>query len=195
MRVSNEFTATCCESSAATAVSLQYIRPRQVAYVRAHGAYATASRRAWGIMLDWLDSRGLAARVPCGYGLAHDNPNQVVEPLCRYDACVELPPDFVENLADGVAFQTLPGGAFARYRHVGSYSALSRSVEVVRDKWLSLQDHLMLDRRRPFLFEYLNDPRAVEPSQVQTNVCLPVRAPVEETLPRLRYSIGVAASC
>lgn len=172
----------------AGSVGLIYIRPRQVAFVRTFGCYSTAADRAWAMMLEWLDERGLSSRTPCGFGLAHDNPTAVAAPLCRYDACVELPPDFVENLADGVSFQMLPGGAYARVRHVGPYAGVGASVGGIRDGWLADQDSLTIDRRRPFLFSFLDDPRATDPGSLRCDVCIPVRAPCEDVIPRHRLS-------
>ncbi len=179
-------------NTAADAVSLVYIRPRQVAFVRAHGPYAAASQRAWALMLDWLDERGLVGRLPCGFGLAHDNPNQVVTQLCRYDACVELPNDFVENIADGIGFQMLPGGAYARTRHVGVYTGLSGVVGSIRDQWMGEQENLILDRRRPFLFTYIDDPRVTPAGERRCDICLPVRAPFEDVMARGRFPISDA---
>ncbi|MBX9925139.1 MAG: GyrI-like domain-containing protein [Hyphomicrobiaceae bacterium] len=161
-----------------------------MAFVRAHGSYAAASQRAWSLMLDWLDARGLVRRLPCGYGLTHDNPHFVVEPLCRYDACVELPENFVENLADGIGFQTLPGGAYARMRHVGGYAGLRGAVGMIRDQWLFEQKHLGLDRRRPFLFVYIDDPRVTAEDEQRCDICIPVRAPCEEIIPRADYPVS-----
>jgi len=176
----------------AGSVNLVYIRPRQVAFVRTFGRYATAADRAWAVMLEWLDVRGLAIRTPCGFGLAHDNPGTVASQSCRYDACVELPPDFVENLSDGVSFQMLPGGAYARIRHIGPYADVGSAIGVIRDSWLSDQDSLTIDRRRPFLFSFFDDPRATDPASLRCDVCVPVRAPCEDVIPRHRFSIAAS---
>lgn len=156
--------------------------------MRAHGAYGEAASRAWAVMLAWLDARGLTMRLPCGYGLAFDNPRRVASRECRYDACVELPNTFIQQATDGVGFQTLPGGAFARVRHVGPYDGIRQSVLAVRDVWLAdQQPHLIVDRRRPFLFSYLDDPRTVAPDERRCDVCLPVRTPCEDVIPRVVF--------
>ena len=169
-------------------IGLVYQRPRSVAFVRAHGAYGMASQRAWDVMLSWINERGLLLQLPYGYGLAYDNPRRTAQGQCPYEACVELPDSYVELPTDGICFQTLPGGAYARTRHVGPYSGLRHSVVRIRDTWLTEQTHLTIDRRRPFMFTYLDAPGSCEPEELRTDVCIPVRAPSDDVFPRIKMS-------
>jgi AraC family transcriptional regulator len=161
-------------------IGLVYLRPRRVAFVRAYGPYSNASQQAWDVLLAWLDRQNLKSHLSCGFGLAYDNPRRTTDDGCRYDACVELPDHYAELMSDGLAFQMLPGGAFARARHVGPHDTVKDSVTRIRDTWLPDQPHLVVDRTRPFLFCYLDDPRSCAHDDLRSDVCLPVKTPAEE---------------
>lgn len=158
---------------------LVYLRPVQVAYFRYQGSYAKSSVDAWAAMFSWLDASGLRAAVGRGYGLQRDNPQEVGLGACRYDACVEVPDGLDPGLLDKVSMQKLPGGAYARTRHVGSYEDVSRVITSMRDGWMS-SNQLMIDTRRPIVTIYLVDPKNADTKQLKADVCLPVTA-VEAT--------------
>ena len=176
-------------------VGLVYLRPRQVGFVRAHGPYRRSSIEAWHTMSEWLERHDLSGQVSCGYGLALDHPDSVdAKQTCRYDACVELSSGYENLKADGLAFQTLPGGAFARIRHVGHYGKLSASLAKVRDEWLPEQPRLLLDRRRPLLAIYLADPKTRDRAKLRCDVCVPVRTHYDDAFKRAKTAAAVSAA-
>ncbi len=156
------------------------MKPRQVAYVRRTGLYRESSIAAWNAMLAWASRNGVRQLLTCSYGLAVDNPGSVSPEECRYDACIELPIGFPPANATALSFQTLPGGAFARIRHVGPYMTARSSVTVLRDQWLAEQANLKLDRHRPLMIIYLDDPMLREADTLRCDVCVPVAFGGEE---------------
>ena len=140
-----------------------------------YGPYKQSSVQAWAAMEQWLARHDLTSQSGCGYGLAHDHPQSVSPVQCRYDACVELPEGYENLKHDGLGLQYLPGGAFARIRHVGSYQSIKPSLAAIRDTWLPGQPRLLPDRRRPLLVVYLDDPKIREASKLRCDVCVPVR--------------------
>ena len=169
-------------------VALVYLRPRRVGFVRVNAPAATAGVEAWAEVTAWLERHKLSSQITCGYGLALDTADTG---SCRYDACIELP-DGYENLkADSLAFQHLPGGAFGRIRHVGPYNKLGSSIAKVRDKWLPEQPRLLIDRRRPVLVVYLDDPKTRESSKLRCDVCVPVRTYHDEALGRGKVAAAI----
>ncbi len=154
---------------------LVYLRPISVIFFRAEGPYRTSSAEAWSNMLRWLDSHGLRARTPRGYGLSRDNPRIVPAEKCRYDACIELPTDIDVSRLGHFEIQKLPGGAYARQRHVGCYSNIRTELSEMRDRWAP-QQGLALDARRPLVTIFLNDPKHTPEEQLKADVCLPVMA-------------------
>jgi AraC family transcriptional regulator len=169
-------------------VGLVYLRPRRVGFVRVHGAYKQSSVAAWQTMAEWLERHDLTAQVSCGYGLAQDNPDSVAPQLCRYDACIELPDGYQNLKSDSLPFQVLPGGAFARIRHVGSYSTIRKSLAKVRDTWLPSQPRVLIDRRRPLLVVYLDDPNSRDATKLRCDVCIPVRTHHDDAITRSKLA-------
>lgn len=172
---------------------LVYLRPKQVVFVRSTGPYAVSSLAAWSGMLSWIDRHNLTRDAGCGYGLQVDDPNATSPQHCRYDACITLPDGFIAPRDDTLPFQTLPGGAFARIRHVGPYDTARTSIARVRDQWLSGQPHLLADRRRPLLTIYLDHPNRREAGSLRCDVCVPVRTEHEEPYRRAKFEKSAAA--
>lgn len=156
------------------------MKPRQVAYVRRTGLYRESSAQAWDAMLTWATRNGVRQLLTCAYGLTVDNPGSVSPEDCRYDACIELPIGFPPGNAASLSFQTLPGGAFARIRHVGPYSTARSSITLLRDQWLAAQPNLKLDRYRPLMIIYLDDPMMKKADYLKCDVCVPVAISGEE---------------
>mgnify|MGYP000341899179 CR=1 FL=1 len=154
---------------------LVYLRPVPVVYFRVQGPYSTSVNMAWTSMLHWLDTFGLRKSAGRGYGLARDNPRVVGHEKCRYDACVELPSELDPSALETVHTQRLPGGAYARQRHVGQYEQIRDVVVQMRDTWAP-NAGLTIDARRPIVTIFLCDPATVGPDQLKADVCIPVSA-------------------
>ena len=164
------------------------MRPKQVVFVRAVGPYGVSSQRAWKDMLAWIARQKIRPQIDCGYGLAHDHPGGTSAEEYRYDACIVLPEGFVSPRDDTLPFQTLPGGAFARMRHVGSYQTVRSSVALVRDRWLAGQPNLLVDRRRPLMTVYFDNPGEQPIDDLRCDVCIPVRTSHEDAYKRSKFS-------
>ena len=169
-------------------IGLVYLRPRQVGFVRAVGPYSASSAKAWDEMFAWMTRNNLDGRIDRGYGLAVDDPQTVAAAQCRYEACIELPDSFVSRRNDSLALQTLPGGAFARVRHVGPYHNVRTSIAKVCDDWLVNQPCLRADRRRPLLTIFLDDPKRQLAEKLRCDVCVPVRTLHEDVFQRTKFT-------
>lgn len=164
--------------------SLVYLRPLRVACVRAVGPYETSVPQAWTAMETWLAGQGLLAARGSRYGLLRDNPNNVADAACRYDACVALEPNIDERFARDIDIMTLPGGPYARLRHVGSADALIQSAGNVYSSFTP-QAGLQIDERRPLVTIYLGQAR--DQSALRADVCVPL------TSAATRVRLGQAA--
>lgn len=169
------------------------MRPKQVVFVRSTGPYAVSSVTAWDGMLAWINRHNLTGEITCGYGLALDHPDSTLPQEFRYDACIALPEGFIAPREDALPFETLPGGAFARIRHTGSYETVRSSITLVRDQWLSAQPHLLTDRRRPMMTIYLGHPQLQDVESLRCDVCIPVRTEHEEAFKRSAFNKSQAA--
>ena len=95
---------------------LVYLRPARMVFVRATGPYETSIPHAWEKMFAWLEKSGIDNPVGRGFGLARDNPATVGPQNCRYDACVEVKPQYEERAGRELGLMTLPGGSYLSNR-------------------------------------------------------------------------------
>lgn len=149
-----------------------YLRPLSIVGVRVQGPYSVSSPEAWRQMCAWLDDAGMRAAVTCGYGMMRDNPAVTPKEKCRYDACVELVLGFENRVPAGFNFLRLPGGAYARSRHIG-IPGLGDAIAKVRDGWVP-SNGLKVDSTRPFVEIYLDDTANVPAEKCRVDICVPV---------------------
>ena len=117
---------------------LVYLRPTRLMYVRETGPYDRTIPKAWQRLTTWLNDNGLYAPIGRGYGLARDNPADVINQNCRYDACVEIPPEVEDRALRDLGITTLPGGAYACRRLAGSYSRMHSVAANVYSEFVAL---------------------------------------------------------
>lgn len=150
-----------------------YLRPSHLIGFRADGPYQQTTQVAWQKMFDWLRMHGLRGTVKRGFGMAFDDPRLVPAERCRYQACIDLPEGLPASAWANMTPQSLPGGAYLRYRHVGSHSGISSVISTIRDSWCS-GSGVVLAPRRPLVEIYLDDPLFCQPEKLRTDLCLPV---------------------
>jgi AraC family transcriptional regulator len=107
--------------------------PTRVAYLRHLGAYGPDVGAFWNkTVMPWIGSLGLLDKPRYGIGL--DNPSVTPAAQCRYDACVEVPADFVAKAP--AALVTLPGGRYAVREFAGSPETINDAWNEVFREWL-----------------------------------------------------------
>lgn len=148
-------------------------------FVRTNGAYASSAQKAWTQVFDWLDQNQIRQQVSVGYGLLRDDPKIASIDQCRYDACIEIPEGFETKIPEMFSVQKLPGGAFARTRHKGLTSELSKTITNLRDDWIPASG-LWVDSTRPMLEIYHDDPMKIKDGERKIDVCIPVSTEVGE---------------
>lgn len=154
--------------------------------MRAFGPYGVSAPAAWDGMRAWLDAHGLRSRVSRGYGIINDDPQSTPEDLRRYDACVETIAGLTAEQAAGVGQLTVPGGAYVVHRHIGRHRTIGAGFSYIHRKWVPGHG-LRVDKRRPYLEIYLNDPATTPPKELMTDLCVPV-FPVDELMNGERYA-------
>jgi AraC family transcriptional regulator len=163
-----------------------YIRPVGAIYVRRHGPYKSSAAAAWEAMFAWLGQYGLRDRIARGYGVINDAPGNTPPDQRRYDACVEAVEGLDVELAPGMGWRTIPGGAYVVHRHVGRHSTIGAGFSYMHRKWVPGRG-LRMDPRRPYLEVYLNDPAKTAARELTTDLCVPV-FPVSEVIDDWRAS-------
>ena len=144
----------------------------RVAYQRLIGPYGPAIGEFWrNKMTPWMYSHGFSEGV-C-YGIGHDDPSITPADKCRYDACVEVPADFVTSGQADI--QTLPGGRYA-------LSSFKGRVENIADAWTRLlrewmpSNGLQCDDRPCFERFYAATAFNPQTGEFSCDICIPVKA-------------------
>jgi AraC family transcriptional regulator len=164
---------TCVLSGDVVRVTYRYIRPLTVLFVRALGPYNVSAPRAWAVLGEWLERKQARKSILRGYGFCRDNPLTTPPDHIRYDACIPLMPGLDVDIEGGVGRQTLRGGAYAVYTHIGHY-------EEAGEIFSQLYRHavpnrgLSVDPGRPFVSIYLNDPLVTRAVHRRTELCVPI---------------------
>ncbi len=149
-----------------------YLRPLNMAYIRAQGPYARSAHEAWDKVFKWLDDTGMRASVGTRYGLMLDDPSVTAPEKCRYDACIEMIDGYQEWITKDFAYRRLPGGAYARRRHVGG-DTLQAATQTLREAWAP-DNGLVIDPRRPVIQIFLDDSKKVADEKRRFDVLFPV---------------------
>lgn len=151
-------------------VTLVDRQPADVAYFRYTGPYGDPVSHFWmEQMAPWMAANQLFGQVR--YGISHDDPDITEAARCRYDACVEVPPQAV--LSGNPQRTTLPGGRYACTRFEGTVKQIGDSWAALLRGWLP-SSGLQLDAR-PFLEHYPLDARFDPQTGVfDCDLCIPV---------------------
>ena len=145
-------------------------QPVTVAYLRHLGPYGEPISRFWqDTYYPWAVTNNLLEQPR--YGISHDDPSITTPEQCRYDACAEVPPDFV---ASGNAFKTtIPGGKYAVLGFKGTGEQVGEAWAALLREWLP-SSGLQLDARP--CFEYYPKDAECDPQtgSFESEICIPV---------------------
>jgi AraC family transcriptional regulator len=145
-------------------------KPATVAYLRHLGPYGESLNQFWQeSYYPWARTYGLLGQAR--YGISHDDPSITAPGQCRYDACAEVPADFVPS---GKAFTTtIPGGRYAVLHFKGTAGAIGHAWASLLRDWLP-SSGLQLDARP--CFEYYPKDAACDPEteEFACELCIPV---------------------
>jgi AraC family transcriptional regulator len=158
------------ESETIMKVKLVGRQPVTVAYLRHLGPYGEPISRFWqDTYYPWAETNNLLEQPR--YGISHDDPSITTPEQCRYDACVEVPPDFI---ASGNAFKTtIPGGKYAVLSFKGTDQQVGEAWAALLREWLP-SSGLQLDARP--CFEYYPKDAEYDPQTgaFECEICIPV---------------------
>lgn len=144
--------------------------PKKVAYLRRAGPYGDGVAEFWqNEVYPWMVSHGFMNRAR--YGISLDDPSITAPELCRYDACAELPPDFVATR--DVLTTTIPGGRYAVLRFKGRADQVADDWDRLLRDWLP-GSGLQLDARP--MFEHYPEDATFDPETgvFDCEICIPV---------------------
>ena len=148
----------------------------QVLYARASEvmtgpAFQTANREAFDKLMGHVLAHHSMDEVRHCIAIYPDEPEVGQE--VRFDAGVIFVEGIEPTAEEGLAYQTLPGGRWAIFRHVGPYDTLWQTWHAIYRDWLPASGHELRDTD-PFEV-YVDDPSQVAPKQLRTDIYLPIK--------------------
>lgn len=150
-------------------VVIRDVPPMQVVTVDHVGSYMQVGK-AFDALMGWLAARDLLCPGMRMVGIYYDDPGVVAEAALRSKAGVVLP-RMVEVNAP-VSLTPLRGGRYAVLRHKGPYADMAAAYQWLYGEWLVQSGHEAADA--PAFEEYLNNPKDTAPSDLVTEICLPL---------------------
>jgi AraC family transcriptional regulator len=168
-RGDDELTKTSVQE-ASMDVKLIDRKPTTVAYLRHVGPYGPDLSRFWQeTVYPWMATNHLLDRPR--YGISLDDPGITAPEKCRYDAAVEVEPDFVG--AGQHVKTSIPGGKYAAATFTGTADEIGDAWMALLRDWLP-GSGLQLDARP--LFEYYPTDVTMdhETGRFQCEICIPV---------------------
>jgi AraC family transcriptional regulator len=161
-----------CHPTEETAMNVLLIErsPVYVAYLRHIGPYGEALSLFWRqTVYAWMRTHGLLGHAR--YGISHDDPGITAPAQCRYDACVEVPPDLAPT-EDALA-TTLPGGRYAVLRFAGTAAEIPAAWAALLRDWLP-DSGLQLDARPAFEHYPTDSTYDAQSGVFDCEICVPV---------------------
>jgi AraC family transcriptional regulator len=113
--------------------------------------------------------QGLLGPGSRSFGIYYNDPKTATEEL-RADACITVPDDWTPQ--GGLELREIRGGRYAVVLHVGPYAELERPYSWLYGTWLPRSGEE--PAHAPAVEEYLNDARTVPPSELKTEIYLPL---------------------
>ncbi len=148
----------------------------QVLYARAtelmtSPAFQTANQEAFGQLMGYLGSTNAWDKVRHIVAIYPD-PVEVGEEA-RFDAGAVFAEGQEPAAPAGLAYQTLNGGRWAVFRHVGPYDTLWQTWQGSLRDWLPTSGEEMRDAI-PFE-DYVDDASQVAPEELRTDIYVPIK--------------------
>lgn len=116
-------------------------------------------------------AQGLLGPTTRSFGIYYDDPSATPQDSLRADACITLPAGIVPSGEWRV--REIRAGRYAVTLHVGPYAELERPYTWLYGTWLAESGEEAADA--PCIEEYLNDARTVPPTELKTEIWLPLR--------------------
>jgi AraC family transcriptional regulator len=141
-----------------------------LAVVNHVGSYL-AIGKAFDALYATLGSRNLISEKMRSIAIYLDDPTSVPEPALRAKAGIVVEADFpVEHPLERAEIRA---GAYAVLKHKGPYSDMKAAYDWLFGDWLAQSGREPADA--PVIEEYLNSPRDTPPTELRTDIYLPLR--------------------
>jgi AraC family transcriptional regulator len=150
--------------------AIRHTAPIRVAALAHRGAYMNIGSTFERLMAVAAGQRLLGSEMRT-FGIYYDDPAVTPVNDLRADACLAIPADCVP--AGDLQVREIRGGRYAIVHHVGPYAELEHPYRWLYGSWLAQSGEE--PDNAPTVEEYLNDARMVPPTELRTEIWLPIR--------------------
>lgn len=151
-------------------VTIKNCNPITVAAVRHIGSYRECAV-AFTTLCNWAREQGLYGTYRQVFGISHDDPRTTPTEKLRYDACMEIPEDFI--VTGKAQKYTIHGGRYAYCVHKGSYSKIPETFVAMLGGWFPDSGEELTNN--PPLEVYLNCPSITPENELLTELRIPLK--------------------
>ncbi len=133
------------------------------------GSYMEVGR-TFETLFGWLGTRDLLKPETRAVGIYYDDPEAVPEDKLRSRAGIVVTKGF--PIEEPLDLTDIPGGQYAVLRYKGPYADMHAAYQWFFSEWLRESDREAGDA--PMFEEYLNDPRDTPPTELLTDIFMPL---------------------
>ncbi len=144
----------------------------RVATVRHVGPFCDL-KPAFEKICAWGGQAGVFGPTTRVIGIFHDDPQSTAAAELRSDACVTVGDDVTPSADSGVTIREIPAGTYAVGVMKGPYEQLESAYKWIYSTWASEPGRTLLPQASYEV--YLNDPTSVPPSELMTEICVPIQ--------------------
>lgn len=150
--------------------TIRHTAPIRVAALPHRGPYMNIGG-TFERLLALAGGQGLLGSQVRTFGIYYDDPSATPVSALRADACLAIPGGVTPT--GELQVRDIRGGRYAVVLHVGPYAELERPYKWLYGTWLAQSGEE--PDNAPLVEEYLNDARTVSPTQLETEIWLPLR--------------------
>jgi AraC family transcriptional regulator len=151
-------------------VTIKTIPGLQALTIRHVGPYMQIGK-AFDLLYGRLAARNLLSPGLRTVGIYYDDPAAVAEQELRSRAGVVMTKPI--TIEPPLEYADIAAGSYAVLRHKGPYADMQAAYQWLYGVWLAQSGREVADA--PVFEEYLNNPRETAPTELLTDICLPVR--------------------
>ena len=150
-------------------VEVRNVPATRLLTVAHRGSYMDIGK-AFEQVMGWVASQGLMGPDTRLFGIYYDDPEAVPEDQLRSRAGVVMGEGFPED--SPLEVTEIPGGEHAVLRYKGPYADMLGAYQWFFSEWLMKSNHEAGDA--PMFEEYLNNPRDTPPTELLTDIYMPL---------------------
>jgi AraC family transcriptional regulator len=148
---------------------------RQIAPIRVAALAHRGDYQAIGALFQRLSTmaagQGIFGSSTRVFGIYYDDPSATPRAALRSEACISVPDDW--NPSGEVQCHEIRSGRYAVTLFMGPYAELGRRYTWLYGTWLPQSGEE--PAHAPCVEEYLNDSRTLPPTELRTEIWLPIR--------------------